>query len=161
MVKLKDGVVDSYRKLNHPIFDRMTLSQNHKVSQEIKDSFFDGLTLLARYLDDKQIAVKTLPPVDIVFLNTNELNLELNLKDQYAFVSHMIVFRTNIMEELNESDLVAIVLEEFCHHFFNIQDEVEVCYKVLEVIQSTSPHVELYDVYSIHSIEGRKRDMGY
>lgn len=61
------------------------------------------------------------------------------------------------IRSLNILQMTTCMLEEFCHHFWAIRDEIRVKYKVLEVIQHIHPSVQLSDVYSPNWLEGDLR----
>lgn len=95
-----------------------------------------------------------LRPVGLVFTDSDEVTYSLEenqLGSAFSVCTYMVhKWRKN---NYNDWKILAIILEELCHHFWNIEDEFIVTEKVLEVVRRIDPAVEMHDLYNLKELE--------
>ncbi|PEM49102.1 hypothetical protein [Bacillus wiedmannii] len=59
-----------------------------------------------------------------------------------------------------ELQMLTCIVEELCHHYWNIEDEVEVSYKVLDVIRRIMPNddIKMDKLYNVEWLEEYARN---
>jgi hypothetical protein len=52
-------------------------------------------------------------------------------------------------QKYGDYQMLTIMLEELCHHFWAIEDETKVQYKVLEIIKIIDPNITIEQLYKL------------
>lgn len=111
---------------------------------------------VAEQLEEDRL-LENLVKVNCFVTNYGDITLKLS-DNQLAYVISIINYPIKKWEEQNcgEIHMLMFIIEELCHHYWNIEDEVEVNYKVLEVIKRIVPKTEMGDIYNIDWMEKEK-----
>lgn len=96
--------------------------------------------MFASYIDKHNISVHC-PEVNIIFTENGTVNL---LPDENTFsggsVVYLITYNIEIWRHANTEDMesliLAIYLEELCHFYLNIYDEIKVKHQVYDIMHS-------------------------
>jgi hypothetical protein len=67
---------------------------------------------------------------------------------------HLLLFGVKSMRGYNLSDIymVSVFLEELCHYFWCIRDEIKVKYKVYDVISRMYTGIKFEDIFNLDNI---------
>lgn len=87
--------------------------------------------------------------VNLIFSSTDSLNLFQGNPGVMGHCYQLVVYYVHRwrLQNLPLNTMVVVILEELCHHFWNIRDEVRVKYKVLELYHHIDPSIEMQDLY--------------
>lgn len=75
---------------------------------------------------------------NIVFTDNTAIRCKETNKNVGGYICKIIIYQVNTwrnLKNITDELLIAIFLEELCHMIFNIDDEVEVKYKVYDVMK--------------------------
>lgn len=96
--------------------------------------------------------------VNCIISDFGKITIELD-DDQYANVISIINYPIEKwkIKNLSQIGILVTITEELAHFFWSITDEVEVNYKVLEIINIVQPQIKMEDLYNIEWMENNKR----
>lgn len=92
--------------------------------------------------DDKSIA-----NVTCIAIDTDEFTIKLD-EDQLGMTTSLAVYPVHKWGNLDDSNICVAIIEELCHHYWRISDEVEVNFKVIKVLTKIFPNVKMSGVYN-------------
>ena len=97
---------------------------------------------------DKEIAANNMPltvMVSIVIVQADTISLSFNSREETGTYTPLILLPAHRWENFNYTlwRIVVCILEELCHCFFGIRDEVRVNYKVTELLCKYHPEAEV------------------
>ncbi|MCR1952883.1 hypothetical protein NSA50_17925 [Clostridium sp. DSM 100503] len=106
--------------------------------------FSYSLTKIVEQMIEDKIDLKNVPRTSAVFTDYGQLDLIFE-EDTLGTNLNLIVYAVKKWEDLHadEQAKVFIFLEEMCHWIWNITDEVEVKYKVIEILKRIYPGIEV------------------
>lgn len=89
--------------------------------------------------------------VNMICTNSDFLNLHQQNAGVMGHCYHLVVLYLHRWREqkLSINAMCAVILEEFCHHFWRIADEILVKYKVLEVYRYIDSSVQMQDLFRL------------
>ncbi|MFT8312941.1 MAG: hypothetical protein ABF633_01655 [Clostridium sp.] len=102
--------------------------------------------------------MKDVPTCCCVFTDGEEITFTLK-ENQFGAHLHFCWYPVEkwLKNDYSNTEIIKCILEEFCHFYWNIEDEVEVCYKVLEIMKRIDDRLKLEDLYDDNNIEYRKQ----
>lgn len=137
---IKDAYGDIAKKIN-------VIGNIELTSEEIA-YFNSATTLLYAQLLKEKIDISTLHSVTILFLSDGNFSIKTLNKHVAGYTTSIIVYVMDKIRTWSNSDkIIAILLEELTHHFFNITDEIMVKHKVLEIMRNLCPELNMEDIY--------------
>lgn len=142
----------------NPFVDILYISTTITLEENIKDLFFKSAYLVATQLG-KENKLKDLRKVRCIFSGDNKITFSIGENcagEKNVFITYPI--KKWDEQAYNNLNILTIFTEEFCHHFWNIDDEVEVKQKVLEVLQNETPELTLEKLYVTDWMEEYKTD---
>lgn len=111
-------------------------------------AFNDAFHALAIALSSDPSAPRT-TSLTVIFADTDSFTL--TLKDRQSWGLHFCIafYPLHLWREQRLSYLVMLIaaLEELCHHFWSIEDEIEAKDKVTSLIQLLYPRISRNDLY--------------
>jgi len=86
--------------------------------------------------------------VNLIFTETGQVTMSMN-QDQLGSHVCMCIYAVGVWRQKGYDDrnVLTILLEELCHHFWAIEDEDLVTFKVLEVMQTLNPTIPMNLLY--------------
>jgi hypothetical protein len=151
MASLLNGVAQHLPTPNHKIKDLIHYSANHLIEENVKNSIGRAIYLVGMKLDAEEKVLESLPRVNIIYTDRDEITYTLETGDLGNHVS-LVIYQTTKMQRYNELQQLVIAVEELAHHFWNISDELEVKHKVTEIINLEFPSIVITDLYNLDSI---------
>lgn len=150
MVKIHD-TIHTMIPIDNRLVGKVFMGSNTHIPERIKVLFTGACFGVAEQLS-KENKFGTLPfLVNCVFTDYGKVTFELE-RNQFANVMGVIIYSIKRWSDNNLSDLhiLLCMVEELCHYFWGIEDEVEVNYKVLEVVKLILPNknIEMSDLYN-------------
>lgn len=96
----------------------------------------------------------SVPPdysVNMILTSTDSFNLVQRDPGVMGHCYHLVVLYVHHWrsQQLPINVIAAVILEEFCHHFWRIADETLVKYKVLEVYRYIDSSVQMQELYRL------------
>ena len=90
---------------------------------------------------------------EVTIITTDTDKVEFCLDDnEKAIVIRFIVYNVSKMKIYNKNAQSMMIVEEFCHLFWNITSEFEVCFKVMDILKRMYPTIKTSDVYNLDEI---------
>lgn len=138
--------------IDERIKDKVLLAATSPISENVARYLGSSLWAVAEQLDRDGL-LGEITTVTCIFTSDGDLTLKM-LPQQFGVMMRLIVYPMSRWEKFpnrsNKQLLIHMILiEELAHHFWNIEDEIKVKYKVIEIMKHIFPDVEMSDVYSI------------
>lgn len=150
-----DGVISALgplidARLNGKIIFNTTIQIPDKVRILMSKSFW----AVAEELEQDQ-KLENITIVNCIVTSNGDYTIKHDEEQLAYYVYPTIVYPIQNWTDLNCSEVhvLLFVIEELCHHFWNIDDEVEVNYKVHEVMKRIIPSIKLEDLYNTQWIK--------
>lgn len=150
-MKILNCIGQPMYKINHKIKEKVVFCADHMVDDEVLKQASIGLELLGKLFDNLGIEIQTLRETNVFFSELGNINLSMD-DSTLGNVFQMIVIKSKKVSQYEPIKILAIIVEELCHHFFQIHDERIVKYKVLEVIKQKYPSLEIEDIFDMDTI---------
>lgn len=87
-------------------------------------------------------------PLTCVFASTSSFSVEMDDEEQASCFRIAFYPLPRLRPHIGRFSLYTVLAEELCHLIWDISDETEICFKVLEVVREIFPSVELSDLFS-------------
>lgn len=134
------------------IKDKVLLAANSPISEKIAQCIGTSLWAVAEQLEIDGL-LDNLTTVTCIFTRDGKTSIKLDPKELGIYM-RIIVYPmekwNSFKRSPNEQLLIYMILiEELAHHFWNIEDEVEVNYKVISIMKHIFPDIKMSDVYSL------------
>lgn len=150
--------VELKNKTNEPqiiILDKYLLKNKLSISSEViltseeKSLFLIALFYFEKYIELNSVDINSLKGAFVLLVKDGNYSIVQNASNIGGYTGSVIVYIMDFLRNGNYTDdqFVAIILEELCHHFFNISDEIKVKYKVLDVMRLGNNKLSLTDIY--------------
>lgn len=142
--------------MDHRLNGKLFFSSNVVVPERIRKLFNYVIFGVGEQLEKEGILDNTPFKVNCIFTEYGKITLELD-EAQFGNVMGLIIYPIQKWLNSNLSDLqiMVCIAEELCHYFWAIENEVEVNYKVLEVIRNVLPdkNIQMHDIYNVQWME--------
>lgn len=106
------------------------------------------LVYFDKQLKKDKVNLDSIPKTFAIF--TDDGNIEISLSDTVLGInSNIIIYAIKRFEKFNLPEVlkVSVFLEELCHWAWNIEDEVEVKFKIFEILKEIYPGLKIQQVY--------------
>ena len=157
MAKLINGIES---RLEYKIDDRLKEYIHLTTTDQIPNDIAKALALCCWAISEQLEAegeLGNLPLANCVFTNDSKVTFQLD-DEQLGMVMNLIVYPMNkwnkLMQQFSNQDIYYVAItEELVHLYWNIRDEVEVNFKVLEILKRISPTIKMSDIYNIEFMD--------
>ena len=146
-MKLKNAVTS--REISIPVEfkDKITVMANDFITALDVRMFRITLNSVKIQLQKDNIDVSSLPHANVIFTRDGSFTLEQNENHIYGYRSNIIVYCMERLHYVNIPNFTFFTfIEELTHHYWNIEDEIEVKYKVLEIIGNSNVIITIEDL---------------
>ena len=146
-MKLKNAVTS--REISIPVEfkDKITVMANDFITALDVRMFRIALNSVKIQLQKDNIDVSLLPHANVIFTRDGSFTLEQNENHIYGYRSNIIVYCMERLHYVNIPNFTFFIfIEELTHHYWNIEDEIEVKYKVLEIIGNSNVIITIDDL---------------
>lgn len=102
--------------------------------------------------------LKDISKVYCIITPNGDFTVKRDEKELAYYINNIAVYPIQIWQNELKGDTLVLtcIIEELCHCFWGIYDEVAVNYKVLEVIKRIKPDIEMSDLYNVNWMEEHK-----
>ncbi|WP_394910622.1 hypothetical protein [uncultured Robinsoniella sp.] len=119
-------------------FDDLIVNYAVELSKEEMDLFDSALRIMFSYCKTNNFSINGWNNLNILFTQNGSFEM---LTDDESHIGgsyiKIVVYNVNSWRGIVDSTgLMAIYLEELCHHYFNISDEIEVKHRVYDIMKS-------------------------
>lgn len=124
--------IDSYE-----ISSKIIFISTCSLSEQLIRLFSWGVLGIENQLKAEGIKIEFLPKVHAVITDKSKVTFEMD-DDAEGSRLNLVFFPINRWEEKKRTDYIILgaILEEFCHHFWNIEDEAIVKRKVIDIMNT-------------------------
>lgn len=124
------------------------LSENDTIA------FAKALIKLEELIVEECVNIDNVPRAFAIFTDQGDLKISLD-KGTLGTNVHLICYAIQRWEEYNLSEVhkVSVFLEELCHWFWNIDDEVKVKFKVFEILKRIYATVKFEEVFNLKGLQ--------
>lgn len=130
------------------IAEKIDVIGNVELTTEEIMCFEIVLQLLGIQLLKENVDISKLHSVTIMFVSDGNYSIQLMDKRIAGYTTSVIVYVMNKIRTWSYIErIMAILLEELAHHFWNITDEIIVKHKVLEIMRNLNPDFNMEDIY--------------
>lgn len=107
------------------------------------------LTVLEKQVLKENLDLNKVPKAFAIFTDNGEIKISIP-KGILGINVHLLTYAIKRFEyyELAEVFKVSVFLEELCHWLWNIEDEIEVKYKIFEIIKEIYPDIKFEQIYN-------------
>lgn len=144
------GKIENFPINNAPelIAHKIHITGTVELSYDGIMAFNYSLLLLSIQLQKEQVDISQTHAVNILFLSDGNFLIQ-NIRNGFAgMTTSVIIYVMDVIRRWNDANkIIAIFLEELAHHFWNIEDEIIVKHKVLEIMQNIIPELRMEDIY--------------
>ena len=146
---LVNAVVTKCPRIPSPLSNRLIITTTCPLLPEEIQVFNNAFCALSLALS----ADKSVNPnmyINLVFTDSDTVSMSISDGDEWGYYVPMAIYPVHRwrMKNMNHIGMLACALEELCHHFWSIRDELLVQDKVIELIQTIMPNVRKSDVYN-------------
>lgn len=135
----------------HQIKSKVVFCADHIVNEEIAKQASIGVNLVGLKMDSENVPIESLSSVNMFFTERGKINLEMDTSPLGNYF-WLITIHTEKVQNYEPVKILAIIVEELCHHFWSIRDERHVKYKVMEVLNQLYPKLEIDDIFNMESL---------
>ena len=133
---LNDFVTTKIPNIPEILVGKLTMVANYVLNDNEVRIFGLALNAISQKLKQDEINKDDLTNVNVIF--TKDGNFAIHQDTSSAFASHFslaIYQLENLRKTHNERFVLFAFVEELVHHYWRIENETEVKYKVLEIVQ--------------------------
>lgn len=152
MAKLLNSITtNGPANIDERIKDKVVLLATHPISDRIAKITGISLWAVAEQLE-KDGLLESITSVNCIFTDDGNVSIQMD-PEQLGNIMRIIIYpmgRWLSFYSPHNPDypIFLFIIEELAHHYWNIEDEVEVNYKVIEIMKHIFPQIQMEDVYS-------------
>lgn len=132
-------------RIKHKLF----FSSTCELSEDLINLFKCSFWAVAEQLEEENLLEdeKAIAYLTCITIDTDEFTIKLD-DNQMGMITSLAVYPVHKWINLNRISIYVSIIEELCHHYWRIRDEVEVNFKVLEVLKRIFPNIKMSDIYN-------------
>ena len=142
-MRLKNFVTTLAPIIPNELQGKLTFAANYSLNENEVRIFSMALYAIISQLKEDGIAFDSLTNVNAVFTKNGTVELEENSSAFGNHISLAIYAIENLRHTNNERFLLFAFVEELVHHYWCIEDETKVKYKVLQIVQKIDSGITL------------------
>lgn len=150
-MKILNCVGQSMYSINHSLKNKIVFCADHVVNDEVLKQSAVAVELVGVLLEKNNIKIDELRPTNLFFSKDGSINLHMD-ENTLGNVISLISINATKTANYEPVKILTIIVEELCHYFFNIHDEKEVKYKVIEVLNIKYPLLEIEDIFDMNTV---------
>jgi len=136
--------------------NKIQLRASFALTENEASLFTSALMLVETKLISENIDIEKIVKVTIIVTEDGHFSIYAE-GNELGYKLVFIIYRVKVWRERKLPDLsiITILLEELCHHFWGIEDEIKVKYKVLEILNESgilSKEISIDDIYNMNSL---------
>jgi hypothetical protein len=130
------------------LLGKISLSLTCEITEHEKQLLKQALSVLQEQFEYENR--QNIARVSLIFSENGNVSLEYVDDKQIGSQISLCIYAVKRWQEYNDKGILAIILEELCHHFWAIEDEILVQYKVIEIMKRIYPSIERSNIYDIN-----------
>ena len=135
--------------LNHIV----TLTTTYHLDERIRNLFTVSFEAVNRQLIYEK-RFETVPGLPLLCIITQDDTVHLQLGESFGAGTICIAhYCTSRWDGYSDAHICAFIIEELCHHIWVINNEVNVKFKVIDILRLIFPKVALNDIYSLQALQ--------
>jgi len=154
-MKLIDAVTCVGPIIPKILVPKLEIKANYPLNEREASLFSKALNALLKQFEEENINISNLMRLTALVTEDGDFTLSINpehMGSQIALVVYPVKrWRDN---SYNDGQILICIIEELCHHYWAIEDEILVTYKVHEVMKQIYPDVQHNQLYNLQSCEG-------
>lgn len=150
-MRLKNWVVSPAPSIPNELKGKFEIVAAYPLNKREALLFNMILNCVVKELKKDEIEFKNLHRLSAIITKDGEFTLE--MKDNHIIGTRtcLAVYAVDRWRKLNYADnqIAVIFAEELCHHYWNIEDEIKVKYKVYNIVKELFPGATFEQFYTI------------
>jgi hypothetical protein len=139
-------------KVDERIDSNIKLFATTEIDENIGELIYLVSTKLADQFEYEN--KQDIPTCKCIFINSNEITFILDENEDACYINFCVYpIHKWIRNNLSKIKIIVNMLEELCRFYWNLEDEVQICYKVLEIMKRINKRLELEHFYDPDYIE--------
>ena len=129
------------------LLGKLTMTFTCEINVREEKMLSNALILITKQFERENM--KDFKRTTLVFTENGDISLKMP-SEAMGMRMTACIFPVKRWRDKNYNDIqiLTIILEELCHHYWSIEDELIVKYKVFEVIKSLNPDLKITDLYT-------------
>ncbi len=142
-------------QLHKSFYGKIAIRTAIDLDDRIKEQFKLATIALAQQLREEGIPIKR--KCSCIFIDSDSFTLNLS-KKAYAEYRSICVFGIHRWPKIlqNNSHILCTILEELCHYYYDLEDGVEIQYKVIDIAKKVYPTIKHENYYTTLEIDKLK-----
>lgn len=156
MSEFKNFIISLGPQVPKSLIKKFEIKTTYKLTDNEVSLFSLALIGIEKQLTLENINFNKLPRVTALITKDGEFSVA---NDENDIINETMGYRFNLIvycvqkwrtKKFDEARILVVFLEELCHHYWNIEDEVEVKEKVTEVFNQIFPekHYVISDLFA-------------
>lgn len=132
---------------------KLVILATYKITEFEARLFSLALQAIVKQLKKEGKNFHEIPRTNAIITKNGAVELEMDKNIVGSHVS-LVIYNVEEWRRLNLVDyqIIMIYLEELCHNYWNIEDEIIVKHKVHEIIQWIVPDIKFEELYNLESL---------
>ena len=145
---LVNGITTAVPLVDSRLNGKIVIAATHPIPQEIRDWMTKVIWAIAEQLSYEEIKDIGLP-INCIFSNNDSYEIRIEFGEVSICTKNAFYPVRNLEEYAgNPFKLCTILAEELCHLIWEISDEIEVNYKVYDVLLRIFPELKIEQLYN-------------
>lgn len=147
---LKNSVTSKVPVIPDELKDKFEIFTEYALNENEAKYFSLALQAVVKQLDYEHKKYSELMRVTAIITEDGGISLEMEdetIGNQFCLVVYAVKRWRDLMFE--ESQIITIILEELCHQYWNIEDEIKVEYKVYDTLKWIFPNTKIEQFYNV------------
>lgn len=136
-------------KIDPRLKNKLYFKTTCDLSDELIKLFSVSIWAIAEEIEEEKLLEeeKLISCINCMTIDSDEFTIKID-NNQLAMTVSLAVYPIHKWTELTEIGICVNIIEELCHHYWNITDEVEVNFKVIKVLKRIYPNIKMSHVYN-------------
>ena len=148
MTRLKNAIDVESIPIDNRISSKINIMMTIDIKKHIRLLFQTAFILIAGQLADDGL-LENIPRCNCIITGSDEV---VYICDDIEFAGYHInsvIYPVHrwIKMGIKDIHILQTIIEEFTHMYWNIDDEIQVCYKIFEIIKRYNPKLRMSELY--------------
>lgn len=132
---------------------------NYQMNDCLIKLFEESFKAVADQMEQEKLLEIKKQYITCIALNTNTYSFEIQ-DEAYGIIVVNAIYPTYKWEGFTYIQIYTCIIEELCHFFWEITDELEVNFKVYEIVKRIDSNVKMQDLYKIEWMDNELKKRG-
>lgn len=147
---IKGAIASPVPDINGELKNKIEMLFTYALNEHEAKVLYIGLEQLSIQLEKEKIT--NIPEISCIFTKDGEVSMDIDSENVLAVnTNRMCIYAIDSWRQSGGSDVLILMvfLEELCHVIWNITDEIEVKYKVFDILKRIWPDYKIEDIYKL------------